>query len=469
MGAVAVTSIVLSMACTPGQIRANSVGGDDEDQRVDETDEQDSDRERDPDVDEDDTPATGTFGRIQYERRDISLDGLGAVHPAPLAGVTVELVSADGAVVDSTVTDDDGSFGLATELEGGSIQVAAFWSGPAGQLSVSDQSGAEYEWAAAVLPGVANDLVIAEADSSGAASILETCGRGLLFAHDHLAGPASPDVDVFWERGRTTPGGTSYQAWGADGVQVQLWILGGPGDTDEYDESVLLHELGHALQAIHGWTALVEGNSHDGVNTDPRLAWSEGSATLFGQVVLGEPLYLDSLDDGADAFGFDLDDLDPVAFASPSGGLQQTLHEDLVSATGWKLYQLSGEGAAGAEPIFSVLRDWISPGFDRAASGADLVDFLDGHICLMGNGDEGTLRTSLVDEWGFPYDFAPRCKPGRSRVAVSQGEICASGPAQTPCSLSLGPGGIGPLSATESIQLRDGRRVHRIALRSAGR
>ncbi len=463
-GALAATSIVLSPACAPGSIRAETVGGDGADEGVEETEDQDAWSDEDPEEREEAAPQTGTFGSLQYETRDIGPGGLGAVRPAPLAGVTVELVSANGAVVDATVTNEDGSFELATEIDGGSLQVAALWSGPAGQLTVSDQSGAEYEWAAAVLPRVTNDFVIGEADSSGAASILATCGRGLLFAHEHLAGQGMPDVDVFWERGRTTPGGTSYQAWGADGVQVELWILGGPGDTDEYDESVLLHELGHALQVTHGWTYLIDGNAHDGVDTDPRLAWSEGSATLFGQVVLGDPLYLDSLEDGAAAFGVDLDNLDPSAFASPSAGMQQTLHEDLVSATGWKLFQLSGEGAGGADPIFSVLREWISPGFDRAASGADLVDFLDGHLCLNGSGDERALRTSLSDEWGFPYDFAPQCKPGRGRVTASVEEICASGPADVLCSLSLGPGGLGPLSATESIQIRDGRRVHRIEL-----
>jgi hypothetical protein len=471
--AVLMTRIVFCLlwvtGCAPGILR----GGPDEEGRSGPRDPfepgpaSDGGSYRGPDAGPPESPPrtlSGIYGTIRFENRDISPSGLASATPVLATAIAVELVSSSGSSLGRTTTDASGTFEFPLDPSGTQIRISAAYDGPAGRLVVTDQSGALYAWERSVVAETPNAIAITEGESSGAIAILMTEVEGLEFASAALATSQKPDVNVFWERGRNTPGGTSYEQTGASAGQTELWILGTAEDSDEFDVPVLLHELGHAMQDTYGWTDTVEGDAHAGNDTDPRNAWSEGSATLFGQLVLNSSVYMDSFESGGSASSWDIDNPDPSSRAQPSRGLTQTLHEDLVSMTGWKLYRERAESTAQRDRAFQVLRDWVGAGRDRGAGGADLVDYLDGYICTHGDASRNTIQTHLVDGRGFPYDFGMRCKPGRPRTTVPIARICAEGPSDVACSWSLA-NGTGALSYRESIVLdSNGRRLHLIDL-----
>ena len=72
----------------------------------------------------------------------------------------------------------------------------------------------------------------------------------------------------------------------------ELYISGGrlgnvsSEDTDHFDDSVIIHELGHHIENVCG-TMDSPGGSHSGMTRiDPRLAWSEAWGNFFGAHVI---------------------------------------------------------------------------------------------------------------------------------------------------------------------------------------
>lgn len=107
-------------------------------------------------------------------------------------------------------------------------------------------------------------------------------------------------VTVFWKAGfnpYTYFGGSGLLSFYTPG-QSKLYILGGSNgdvaasDTDHFDDSIILHEYGHFLEDLYGYTQSPGGSHNGNFVIDPRLSWSEGWANYFQSAVLT----------GADAF-----------------------------------------------------------------------------------------------------------------------------------------------------------------------
>ncbi len=112
----------------------------------------------------------------------------------------------------------------------------------------------------------------------------------------------TPRVTAYWKIGFNPadyygePGGLSFYLPGYD----RLFILGGVngdfnnGDTDHFDNSVLLHEFGHFLED-NLFVSDSPGGKHSGNKIiDPRLAWSEGWGNFFQAAVRNDPTYIDT-------------------------------------------------------------------------------------------------------------------------------------------------------------------------------
>ena len=345
-----------------------------------------------------DAPVGAIRGRVSYERRAIGPGGLGAPTTDTLEGVEVVLLSL-GDEVERSVTDGSGAFQFTGEGTG--VRVVA--SGTDGPIEVTDFAGALYAWEAPVEGSVA-DVHVALENFAGAGAIYETLRDGLAFAHEAFARPESfPALRAYWERGRNTPGGTSY----AQGET--LWILGGPDDTDEFDTPVLLHELGHYLQAVYGFYDNLDGDPHAGILTDPRLAWGEGWATFFSSAARGDGFYGDTVGDEL-AYALDISALprSPEYVGRPDEPMTQTLSEWLIAASLFEIYR-SGDEAVQRGRSFDTLTDWLVPRRgDRGRPLIDFVDFLDGYLCLHPE-DEAIVESVVVDYRSFPYDLDPVC------------------------------------------------------------
>lgn len=361
---------------------------------------------------------TSLAGRITFERRPISASALGAAAPVPAAGVSVRLETAAGEAA-RTLADDDGRY--AFEVPGADeawLRVVAGTDEPR-PADTTDFDDAVYAVRTDPFPAdapAAVDVAIALADNAGAFAIFDTVNRALAAAEAGFERTAPlPRARAHWERGRATPWGTSYLEEG------ELWFLGGPDDTDEFDEAVVAHELGHFVQTVYPSSTGVPGWPHAGADTDPRLAWQEGWATFFSSLSRDDPWYLDSVGDWI-GIATDLGDLprEGEYLGRPTEPMTQTLSEWLVAGAGWALYEAGTDAALQRSRSLAVVRDWFgrSPPPDRALEGYDLVDFLDGYLCLHGGADEAALRAWLVDERRFPYDFAPSC--GKSTVRTGE-------------------------------------------------
>ncbi len=366
-------------------------------------------------------PGAGMLcGSVSYDRRPIGATGLGAVTAEPLAGATVLLLRG-GAEADRSLSDERGGFCFGALDEGESVEVRVLASDelelPA---EVTDFYAALYSVRAGPFVVGAGPVTvrITQGENAGAFAIFETMRGGLLFARTAFArADLFPTQSNRWEKGNSTPGGTSYFAGDA------IWLLGGPMDTDEYDTAVILHELGHYIEAVYGATDTGSGSPHAGADTDPRLAWSEGWATHFSNLASGSGEYLDSYGDGI-ALNYDVATL-PLSgeyAGNASGGLSQNLSEWLIAASLYRLYEADTPATQSAR-MMAVIRDWFDPLVtDRGAGGGDFVDYLDGYLCLNADLHHELIMSHIVGERTFPYDFAGSCpapKPGRPYDALS--------------------------------------------------
>jgi hypothetical protein len=346
-------------------------------------------------------PEAALVGTLRYEIRDVTERGLSSPSLTPLANIGVALMDG-GRELERSVTNAAGIFVfLTTPPTGATVRVIAEDFDP--PLLVSDQSGAIYTFERSV-SGARLDFDLTEPNFSGALALYETIRAGLVYADD-VGLISRQAVEVRWERGRNTPGGTSYA------LGPELWILGGPSDTDEFDTPVVMHELGHFVQSQNELSSRVgPGDGHEGVNAYPDGAWREGWASFFSSAARGSAFYGDTIG-GETAFSFDLNDLPRGGeyLANVSGSLGQTHSEWVVAGALYEMLEVLGDAA-----LFAPLLDYIVPlPNDRGSGGRDLVDFLDGMMCSPPD-PRATIQSVVVDTFRFPYDFNSPClKPGR--------------------------------------------------------
>ncbi|MFZ3231779.1 MAG: hypothetical protein WA160_16355 [Pseudobdellovibrio sp.] len=106
----------------------------------------------------------------------------------------------------------------------------------------------------------------------------------------------NPKLDVFWKVGfnpaqyvypnedPSSLGTLSFYVRGDN----QLYINGGQlgnitsSDTDHFDDTVIIHELGHHVEDVCGKMDSPGGTHYGLYRIDPRLAWSEGWGNFFG-------------------------------------------------------------------------------------------------------------------------------------------------------------------------------------------
>jgi hypothetical protein len=136
--------------------------------------------------------------------------------------------------------------------------------------------------------------------SGGAFHVVDTLLRGVE-AVRKWTGEVLPPLFAFWSRGLSTE--WSYyrgeRPVGSGRFAIEL-MAGSPAtyrsdDTDEHDESIVLHELGHFVFDRLSTDSSMGGQHPAGVLLDPGVAWEEARATWFAAVVLGSPVYRDTI------------------------------------------------------------------------------------------------------------------------------------------------------------------------------
>jgi hypothetical protein len=158
-----------------------------------------------------------------------------------------------------------------------------------------------------------------------------------------------PSLIIDW--GPANAGGvTFFTRLGADRLIV---LAAEPNvDTDEYDVSVILHEFGHYVSDSFSRDDNLGGSHALGDRLDMRVAFSEGLATTFAQIALGNSTYRDSFGTAqqSDSF-FNLEDDRTIN----EGWYAESSTQEVL----WDLFDSNSDTndnvSLGFQPIWDVL------------------------------------------------------------------------------------------------------------------
>lgn len=360
-------------------------------------------------------------GRALYEDFPQTTSGLApssTMLPIRFARVAVKRASND-TIIAETSTGQDGSFDVPISSAGATgyyVEVSADQDSDTLRQTVVDDLGTVHTVRSATIdPGATPDATIqieARADGAGPAfNVFDTGVLGATLVRDAL-GVAPPHLDWVWTRAKKGACIGNVSCYLRDPSRIS--VLSIAADPDEYDDLVLLHQYGHFFQHLYARADSPGGthSSHDRI--DPRLAWSEGSATFFATAARGSSLYLDTMPGGA-RVRVDLETLEPAIPLGTADGTQTgALSESLVGAALWDLLDGTNETQdtlTRRDAVFGALHYLGGPHFaDRGVGGADLLDALDGWFCL-GHGQRGDavsgVEGNVTGMHQFAYDFAP--------------------------------------------------------------
>jgi hypothetical protein len=231
-------------------------------------------------------------GTVSYEDRVYDVHGFtGDTTYKSLRYAVVDLVDSDGTVIATTATDDDGHYSLQGKGSGLYVRVLAQTTAAAGTtLSVNTFDGDAFAISKSLTVDdkseVTADIPISLDNSiAGVFNMLDVYSNASQFVAS-LSKVTLPDMKVFWQSASSSYGTYFCPANYNGGPCPQgkgIYILGGSdsgGDTDEYDDDVLMHEYGHYVETTLGLRDS-PGGSHYLNDDDLRLSWSEGWGSFF--------------------------------------------------------------------------------------------------------------------------------------------------------------------------------------------
>ncbi len=345
-------------------------------------------------------PTSGVSGVVSYERVPFESGGTGldysGTFEAPARGVVVELLDASQNVLATTVTDDEGRYEFDapqnTDVRvrararllhtssgagdpGWDVEIRNNTNGNAlytlsGELQNTGSSGqvrnllAETGW-----PGFGGSSYVgtrAAAPFAIADSIYEA--TQFVLANGDAELQFEP-LDIYWSTQNRPVSGDSDYSDGEIGSTAYhiggdsptgIYVLGDDGlDTDEFDQHVLIHEFMHYLEQTISRTDNIGGLHFLGDELDMRVAFSEGFADAFSGMVLGDPVYRDSM--GAaqgDEFTVDMDDNSWL-----NAGW---FNEFSIASIAWDLFDTVDDGvdhtSVGFAPMYDVITHELRDG-----------------------------------------------------------------------------------------------------------
>lgn len=223
----------------------------------------------------------------------------------PGSQIPVEVVaSASGNVLGSSVTDDAGAFTITVNI-GNATQVFVRALAEANNAAIVN-AGTSNEYAVrgddfALPPAgvVQRSLTATESNrGSGPFNILNEIKKANKLILGVDSGVLFPQITVNWST--TYSDGTYFSA------EKDAAFINGDRtiDSDEFDDTVIVHEYGHFIAAKFSRDDSPGGPHYLGAKMDVRLAWSEGWANFFGCVCNSTSQYIDT--NSAGGFSFDV-------------------------------------------------------------------------------------------------------------------------------------------------------------------
>lgn len=233
-------------------------------------------------------------GTVRYQDKQYGSYGFdGVTRYQSVRYAVVDLVASNDEVLASTVTDGDGYYELQGTGPNPRVRVVAQTSAKVGAVvRIADFSGNGYAVTESL--GDAGEEVQQvdfdiDADTAigGAFNMLDVYTSAAQFVSE-LSTASMPGLNVFWQYQSSQYGTyfcSSAHKYGACPQGRGIYILGGRatgGDSDHYDDDVLLHEFAHYVEGMVGLQDSPGGVHYLTDNDqDLRLTWSEGLGGFF--------------------------------------------------------------------------------------------------------------------------------------------------------------------------------------------
>jgi hypothetical protein len=293
----------------------------------------------------DETPTQTITGQAFYQKIPVSDSGLDFNRPVmvPIRRARVEVVDRSmQAIVAVSETDTNGQFRVPVPFEP-DLTIRVVSRLRTGDLRVADNTNGN------ALYSITSDVDarqplgrITIADNSrlsGAFNILEMIQRSNDAVRLADLTVIPPPIAIFWSTRNTTRSGnipeglvgTTYFNFNNN----TAFVLGDRStDSDEFDDSVIVHEYAHLLATRFSRDDSPGGAHGVGDMLDPRVAWSEGWANFFSSAVRNDPAFRDSMgSNGTSILKYDLEDNVPAADRHPGYWSEASVHTLL-----WDLY-----------------------------------------------------------------------------------------------------------------------------------
>jgi len=199
-----------------------------------------------------------------------------------------------------------------------------------------------------------------------------------------------------------------------------IYVLDSATDSDKYDDLVLLHEYGHFVQKYYSADNSPAGTHMLTGQYDPRLGWSEGSATFFALFTRQTSEYIDTSVAAPMGVGLRYDVTIPisstVATLGTDDGTQTGYLSEIIPTAGmWAMGVTDGNPSGVFTGMGSIKGIPATKTSARDFIGADFVDFLDGWFCT-GNDLHTKMQVQINMRLMFPYDY----------VTLSNSTFCAT-------------------------------------------
>lgn len=336
-------------------------------------------------------------GTIQYQRVPLSTTTNGLdydnIEDLPVRGATLQALDEDGEVIATTTTSNTGTYSV-TVTKNSSVQIVVY------AQTISTETA---KWDFEVrdntnngsLYGMQGSLTDSDTSSDSIRNLIATTVWSGTSYTSRVSAPfaildttydviqkivgVDPDVnmpaaDIFWSEDNTTASGevedgdigTSFYS------NKQLYILGKEdSDTDEFDDHIIIHELGHYIEDNLSRSDSIGGDHSNGNVLDMRVALGEGFGNAFSGIVTDDPIYRDS-SGSLQASGFEIDvdentNFNPGWFSE--GSVQSILYD---------LYDTELDGSDNVELGFSGIYSVLtSSDYINQSSQTSIFSFID--------------------------------------------------------------------------------------------
>ena len=267
--------------------------------------------------------------------------------------IVVKLIDSSGVVMASATTDDNGAYSFEKLLPNSNVKVRAYaqmFKDSKWDLKIIDNINGNAQY---VLEGslvsigssnsVRNLTATVITKNSPPFAMLGSVYEAMKKVIDVNNSAIFPPLNVNWSVNNVETG-TYYD--GNDNIM----ILGDQnGDSDEYDDHIIIHEWGHYFEEKFSRADSIGGEHGAGETLDIRLAFGEGFGNAWSAIVTDDPLYYDTYNNS----GWNMN-IETATHETPGWFSEASIQRIL-----YDLYDSNDDGAdslsLGFKPIYDLL------------------------------------------------------------------------------------------------------------------